>query len=367
MFLRLSVTIAGIVVVCYIGLRLIIQRYRMPLKMEQHDIDENELSTAARYLFEEADEILPGLGFSAVKTFAADESYFTSQNKLYYNGKSRTAALVTHSQAAPSFRMWQFISFFEDGTELNTSNAVVPHLPSPEFYRAYYYPGDSAAEWLYRKHLEHMEDLKAESRTPKKLKPKAIAGELYGCLERQMEYLVERRMFRVDEKSGHYAGTMRLGFHVLLDAANPLARLNLSPRTLIGIALALLLSIGSALLTPLSGFADLLIGLLGNVKPLQASYLSFIPGFMLSGLVAGWAARSKGFLWSILVNIPALALIWGTAPEPLFYAVIAAQAGLTGDRIFSGAPRPQGTKLLGPIVILVGLVILGYYFMGGRV
>lgn len=356
----------AVVLLVVIGIPIITRQVKIPRTLRWQELGDAELSEAAKELFAEMDRAAGGLDFQPVGTFTVPGLAQSNQSRLYFNRPSGTVlSAISLAAGRKSQRLMEFDTWFKDGVELCTTDAPASGLfEAPAWHQVRNLPRLHDLNRLHQAHQQRVQERLKQGQAIRKIPPEQLLEQMVQSQTRQMEYQAEKGLLRLDEKRGMYVATYRVALRAMANFFNPLAGDFSAPRLALGLGPALGLALAAVLLARPLGLEEFLRQLLPSAQESQITFLLYCPGFVLGGLVAGWQFREKGFLWGFLVSLPAIFCLPARAAQPIFYAILAAQAGMTASRLRESrdagpARSPAGTS----VIILVALIVLGYYYI----
>ena len=360
--------LAGAVVVLLIvlGIPAITRQVKIPRALRWQELAEAELSETAAEVFKAMDGAAGALEFQPVQNFTVPGLARGNQNRIYFHRGEATALVATIlAEGRKGPRLLEFSTEFEDGVELCTSDAPFTGLfEQPEWHQVKNLPRVRDLDRLHQAHQQRVRERQSQGQAVRPLRPEQLLDRMVGSQVRQMEYQAARGLLRPNAKGDTYTATYRVALRAAANFLNPL-RDDFSPgRLVLGLGLCLGLALAAVLLAGPLDLEEFLRQLLPSARSRQITFLLYCPGFVLGGLAAGWQFREKGFLWGFLISLPALILLPARAVQPVFYCILAAQAGLTASRWREARESIAGrTPANTALIILVILIAAGFYYL----
>ena len=355
----------ALVLLIGIGIPAITRQVKIPRALSWQELGEADLSETAAGMFKEMEGAAGALEFQPVRNFTVPGLARGNQNRLYFSRREATALVVTVlAEGRKSSRLLEFVAEFEDGVELCTSNAPFSGLfEQPDWHQVRNLPRLRDLNSLHEAHQQRVKERLSQGHAVRQLRPEQLLDQMVRSQTRQMEHQVEKGLLRPDAKGDTYVATYRIALRALANFLNPLGGGFSLGRLALGFGAGMALALAAVLLARPLGLEEFLRQLLPSAKSSQITFLLYCPGFVLAGLVAGWQFREKGFLWGFLISLPAVILLPSRVTQPVFYCIVAAQAGLTASRLReareSGSGRTQTNTAL---IILVILIAVGFYY-----
>jgi len=199
---------------------------------------------------------------------------------------------------------------------------------------------------------------------PKTVVESELMEEIRKSQLRQMEYQVSKGILRKDEAAGVYRATPRIALRGIQAFINPFADDFTWLRLGLGIAGGVAIAIAWSLLSERTGLEKILGGYLAGVSPDKLQFLALAPAFILSGLFVGWQFPQKGFLWAFIISLPALYFMPAGTPYPIYFSLLAAQAGNIANRALSFIKSRQGGgRLVSALLVLAALAAAYYIYV----
>jgi hypothetical protein len=299
-----------------------------------------------------------------IKIFTIPGAPQKNEIKLYYNENEATGLLISVMLTPQrTVAVFEFTTRCEDGTELDTSNGPVSGLfAEMDWRKVQRFPGQMDLGKLHQAHLNSVEQMKQKGVAPRHQAVDNLMEEIRKSQVRQMEFQVGKGILRKDEKANVYRATPKIALRGVSKYINPFA----DDFTIMKFVMGVVLGLGITLLWVFavdrfsleSALRDYFVG----YAPAQITFLAYVPGFILAGLVLGWQFPQKGFIWGFIISIPGVFLLPATATNPLVYSVVAAMAGFTANKL--RGPAPVGEKVARFTAALAFLIILiVFYFL----
>jgi hypothetical protein len=355
----------ALVLLIVIGVPVITRQVKIPRSLRWQELGEAELSEAAAEVFKEMDGSAGALEFQPVRDFTVPGLARGNQNRLYFSRGEATALVATIlTEGGKSKRLLEFSTEFEAGVELCTSNAPFSGLfEQPDWRQVQHLPRLLDLNRLHQAHQQRLKERLSQGQAVRQLRPEQLLDQMVWNQARQIEHQVEKGLLRPDPKGDTYVATYRIALRAIANFINPLADGFSLGRFALGFGAGLALALAAVLLARPLGLEELLHRLWPSAKSGQIIFLLYCPGFVLAGLVAGWQFREKGFLWGFLISLPAVILLPGRVTQPVFYCIVAAQAGLAAGRLReTGEKGPGRAPTNMAFIILVVLIVLGFYY-----
>jgi len=357
---------AVVILLVVIGIPAITRLVKIPCALRWQELAEADLSPAAAELFKETDAAALALHFHPVKNFTVPGLAQTNQNRLYFNPEAATVLVATVlAQGGKNSRVLEFNTEFQDGVAAATSNAQVTGLfAKPDWHQVRQFPGLLDLARLQAAHQQRVQERLSQGIGPRQLNEDQLLDQMIQSQIRQMEYQVEKGLLRLDEAQGMYRATYRIALRGIANFLNPLADNFTFRRFALGFGLGVALAAAAVLLAKPLGLEQALRQLFPSSSTSQIKFLLYCPGFVLAGLAMGWQFREKGFLWGFLVSLPALILLPAGVTQPIFYSIVAAQAGQAANRLAESGQSGGGQpRLSTALLILAVLIGAGFYYV----
>ena len=104
-----------------------------------------------------------------------------------------------------------------------------------------------------------------------------------------------------------------------------------------------------------------------GLVPPGSDYAVCAAGALFAGLVLGILIQRRGFLWAGLVAAAGIFIILRNLfPNDWILILIAAQAGMVGNRIFESRLTRSPTRLPGQLMVLIALTVIGWMIVMGK-
>lgn len=343
------------------GVPAILRKVTLPADFSWAEIQEPMLTPTSQKLFKKTDAIAMQLFFQPVKIFTIPKLPQQNENKLYYSADAATGFLVSAINSQQRvIPVLEFATRFEDGTELDTTNAPVTVLFSePPWRSVARFPGLTDLGKLHDAHKLRVEEKKAQGIAPHYTKPEDMMEEIRQSQVRQMDYQVEQGILRKDEQANVYRATPKIALRGVVAFINPFADDFTLKKFLIGAALGVALTVAWVFLVDYLSLENQLKGFFPAYSPAQITFLAFCPGFVLAGMALGWQFPQKGFLWGFIISIPGIFLLPAAATNPLVFSLVAAMSGYTANKLHGPEPINQKfARLFGALVVLTLLIVV---------
>ncbi|GEM_PF-6990792 len=355
--------ILAVILILSAGVALyLIRQIHLPRKLVFQDIDEAELSDSARDRLARVDEDVRDIGFEPVASFTVPGLAAVNENRLYWSQKHKTrlVASFTTFRGRPSLFL-EFVSAFENHDQLNTTNIQrVSYLAIPSWSEIDRHPDTDNAGEIFRIHLENLDRQLKNGKALKDISRSRLKEEIIAEQVRLMDFQVEKRRFRLDEKKDRYEGTWRIAPASVAFYLDPRAGGIPGRKAGAMILLACVICSIFVLLVRCLELDSMLGEIFPAIIPPKLGFLAYCPAFIISGLIVGWLIPKRGFVFGLVTSLAGLIFLPATVSSKLFLPLISGQSGLLLNRIkesFSNT-RP---RIAGAIIVLAGLVLLGYY------
>ena len=92
-------------------------------------------------------------------------------------------------------------------------------------------------------------------------------------------------------------------------------------------------------------------------------YIAAALGAVISGLTLGLIFQTRGLLWAGIIAIIEFFLIKDAFPNSMVIILVCAYAGLVGNRVSEYRLSKSFARFTGPLIVLAGLVIIGWYLL----
>jgi len=355
--------VSVVAVLLAVGIPAVTRLVKIPGRVRLRPVDENEISEDTLSYFKTTDSAVSEPGFQHVVDFIFPGHAAKNENRLYYRPSDGTTLVISVQRSgARSERLFEFVTSFEDGTEVTTTNAPVSLVfEEPPWQEIKRMPGSTRIERVFDFHKKRVEKKQASVHYPDEDR---LLEEISQSQEKLFRYQVETGLFREDEETGMYVATSKVALRTVANILNPFTEEFTPPRFAAGFGGALALFSGAVFLLQKMGVQQAMSDAYGAE---QGTYLSFSPAFVLAGLVAGLAFTRKGFMWGFLISLPSilLALLFQpTLSHPIFYSLISAQSGKVANVITASSrqesARPATSTAL---LVLFALLVLGFYYL----
>ncbi len=353
----LIILIAGVILGVYL-----IREINLPLDLVFERIGAEELSENAKERLEAVDEVAKQIGFEPIETFTVPGLAAVNENRLYWNKRERTRLVASYTtfRGRPALFL-EFASAFEDDDRLSTNNIPpVSYIALPPWAEIDRHPGVEDADTLFQIHKDNLDKRIRQGKALKDSSISSLAKEIVREQKKLMDYQVESGRFRLNEQKGRYEGTWRIAPASLVFYVDPRSEKTSGLEAGIAIGLAFLSSLICVVITRLLHLDSFLVENFPTVVPPKAGFLAYCPAFIVSGLFAGRIIPRRGFVWGFAAGVAGLFPLPGSVGLKVLFPLICGQSGLFMNRVreaFSGG-RP---RLAGSIIVLAGLVLLGYF------
>jgi branched-subunit amino acid transport protein len=340
----------------------LIRQIHLPRKLVFQNLQESELSDSARDRLARVDEEVQDIGFAPVASFTVPGLAAVNENRLYWSQKHKTrlVASFTTFRGRPALFL-EFVSAFENQAQLNTTNIPrVSYLALPPWSEIDRHPDIDNAAGLFQVHRENLDRNLAEGKGLKDFSTSGLEEEIMAEQVRLMDFQVEQRRFRLNEKRDRYEGTWRIAPASIAFFVDPRAGGIPSRKASATILLACFICSLLVLLIRYLELDSLLGENLSTLLPSRLGFLAYCPAFIISGLIVGWLIPKRGFIWGFVTSLAGLIFLPGAVASQVLLPLISGQSGLLVNRLresFSNT-RP---RLAGAVIVLAGLILLGYY------
>jgi hypothetical protein len=358
------IRLAFLVVVLIAGAFLafyLIRQIHLPRNLEFQELDSSELSEGARDRLDAVDDHVKELGFEPVVTFTIPGLAAVNENRLYWNRehKTRLVASFTTFRGRPTLFL-ECASAFEDQDQLSTSNIPpVSYLAVPPWSEIDRHPEVHDPQELFRIHRENIGKASRAGKVSRDSLPAGLGKDIIEEQIRLMDYQVEQGRFKLNQERDRYEGTWRIAFASLSFFIDPRAGVISGRRACLAIASAFLCCAAAVIITRVLEIHSLLVENFPTVIPPKLGFLAYCPSFILSGIIAGWLIPKRGFVWGFMASLCGILLLPGAVPLKILLPLISGQSALLTNRLRE-ALSGQRPRMAGAIIVLFGLILLGY-------
>jgi len=343
---------------------LVKARTRMPLVVRLQKIQPEDLGEQDAVPVQgEYDRELESVGFEKVGDFAVDGFESQDPRRVYLHPAENTLALVSPLGIGLSKRPHlEFYTRFNDQSSLSTDQAMEPNFwAAPKNRELQRMPPTLPATSLWKLHQVRLKQLKAQNRAPSAIDKNAVDKKIEQDQQELLDYQASTGLFWRDQENNLLRPTWKFAFYFLFKIIDPLPFAVSLPRFFIGLTACAVVLGGFFMLAGWQGLAQFLYAL--PVPPHKLRYAIACLGAVLAGTLVGYLFRNRGVLWAGVAALAEFFLVKNAFPNAYLVILIAAFAGLVGNRITEYRLTKTITRLTGPLLMLLGLIIVGWIML----
>lgn len=342
---------------------LIRDRTRIPARVKidrllPEEVDPDLLPVLAQY-----DSELAALGFERAGEFRVAGLETETPHRVYINQKERSLAMVSVLSVGLNKKgHLEFFTKFQDNNSLSTDMALVPNFLSvPETLKLHRLSPALSPERLWVFHKQKLEESRAGGRTPAAIDKGAIYKNIQQDQQELIDYQIKSGLFSVDSDQEFLIPSWKYALFFLFKIIDPIPFGLSTTRLIFGIGSCAAILFGSFLLARWDGLPKTLESLPATEH--QVRYIVAGLGALIAGVSGGYLLKTRGVLWGGAISLAGLFLIQDAFPNNFIVILICAYAGLVGNRIEEYRQSKMITRFTGPLIILLGMVIIGWFML----
>jgi hypothetical protein len=361
---RTFLAIAAVILVGFgLAVWLIRAKTMFPAAMKIRKLGTDEINPDTASLFNQYDKELMALGFEKAGEFTVDGMENEPPHRVYVNAKQNCYAMLSELKVGLTKKgHLEFYTRFKGGGSLSSDQALVPNfLAVPKNRELHRLSATLSAEQLWKFHSEKLAQAKANGLEPKTVNKDQIYRDIQDDQMELMQFQIDSGLFERKPEQDFLTPTWKYSLFFMFKIVDPIPFGTSSIRLLIGALCCAATLAGFFLLARWPG----LTGFLSKVPVTehQLRYLAASLGAVCSGLIFGYLLRTRGVLWGGAISLLGYLLINQVFPNPFVEILICAYAGLVGNRIFEYRQTKVLTRLTGPLIALVGLLLVGWFML----
>ncbi len=361
--------IPGIIALVILGIAgsawLVRARVKIPGTFRIKKLSAEGIDPASEKIISWYDQELGQLGFEKAGDFEVADLEGENLHRVFVHPSDAVEAMVsvlmTGLRRVPHL---EFYTKFQDRGSLSTDQATVPNyfeIPSERVIQRF--PGLKPAP-LYQVHQKKSREMIAQGARPLLLSKDAIFKFIEQDQQELLSYQVKRGYMTTDSENDLIRPTWKFSFYFIIRNLDPIP-FGISPVKLISALLS-----SAAIMFSLFALAKWgnLEGILPGMAltPPQTAYAAGALGAVISGVLLGWVIQRRAFLWAGLIALIGVILLLNNLfPNDWMVILIAAQAGLVGNRLYESRLTRSPTRLPSQLMVLIVLIIIGWMMLSG--
>lgn len=343
---------------------LVKTRTRLPLVVRLQEIQPQDLEEQETVPVQgEHDSELKSLGFEKVGDFGVDGFESEDPRRVYLNTAENTLAVVRPVRVGLTKRPHlEFYTRFNDQSSLSTDQALEPIFWAvPKNRELQRMPPTMPPTALWKLHQLRLQQLKSQDRVPVAIDKDKVYKNIEQDQQELLDYQISSGLFLRDEDNNFLRPSWRFAFYALFKVIDPMPFAVSLPRFLLGLLACAAVLGGFFWLASWQDLAQYLYAI--PAPPYKLRYAAACLGALTGGVMVGVLFRSRGVLWAGVVALAEFFLVRNAFPNAYLVILVAAFAGLVGNRIAESRLTKTFARLTGPLLMLLGLVIVGWIML----
>jgi len=342
---------------------LIRARTKIPARVKIEKLAPDEIDPEFAEVMERYKTELSALGFEKAGDFAVAGMEGESPHRVFVNQKENSCAMLSVLSVGMTKKgHLEFFTKFKDNSSLSTDQALVPNFlavpPNRELHRL---SPALSPEQLWNFHKQQLEESQSKNQQPLPVSKDGIYREIQQDQQDLIDFQVKSGLFSVDEEQEHLIPSWKFALFFMFKIIDPIPFGVSVKRLIIGIGSCAVIIFGFFALARWQGLAGFLSGL--PITEHQLRYIVAGLGAVTAGMLSGYILHTRGVLWGGAISLAGYFLINNSFPNAFIIILICAYAGLTGNRIFEYSQSKAVTRFTGPLIALLGLVLVGWFML----
>jgi len=345
---------------------LVKSRTRLPSTFRIQQMDSGQEDPGVADALSGYDEAFASLGFEKAGDFMVAGGEPENLHRVFINSKETSYGIV--SLVSAGFRRRPHLEFytrFSDQSLLSTDQALSPSFmavpPGREQHRL---SAGANLIQLWEFHKKRMDALRGQNRAPLPVSKDTINQDLVRDQQELIDFQVKSGLFSLDPEAAALIPTWKFAFYFLFKVFDPIPFGVSNARLLSGIIIAAVILFGFFSLARWPELERISQGL--SLSLIQVRYLISCAGAVAAGILVGYTIERRGILWAGIISLAEFPLIMNSFPNAIIIILIGAYAGLVGNRIFERKINRMVTRFAGPLLVLAGLIIIGWTLLEKR-
>jgi len=341
---------------------LIRERTKIPARVKIEKLAPDEIDPEFATLMDQYNSELSALGFEKAGDFAVAGMEAESPHRVFVNPKEKSYAMLSVLNVGLTKKgHLEFYTKFKDNGSLSTDQALVPNfLAVPLNRELNRLSAALSPEQLWNFHKQKLES-QSKNREPSPINLGVIFRDIQQDQQDLIDFQVKSGLFAIDEEQEHLIPSWKFALFFMFKIIDPVPFGISTARIMIGIGSSAAIIFGFFALARWPGLAGYLSGL--PITEHQLRYLVASLGAVASGLLLGYILHTRGVLWGGAISLIGYFLINNSFPNAFVIILICAYAGLTGNRIFEYSQSKAVTRFTGPLIALIGLILVGWFML----
>ena|GEM_PF-1748988 len=361
-FLGVLILVLGVPLGMLIAVWLIKARVKIPMVIRIKAIDQDELEPIIAGLLREYDSQLEKLGFEPAGDFELEGIEAENKHRVYLNSNKDILGLVSLAQIGLRKKaQLEFYTQFSDNSSLSTDQGLLPNFleipPDRELKR---FPGISSPEKLLSLHQARLEEIKNQGKMRRSFNQGTVINDLEKNQRELLEYQVKKGLLIPALEQGVLKPSFRFAFYFIFKIFDPIPSGISTKKFILFLGLFAVLTFG---IYSFLRFEENFISPISPLSKKEISYLIASIGSGLAGIALGYLIQQKGVLWAGVISLLGIFILDNLFPNPWIIILISAWAGLVGNRLFEAKLTRSLARLFGPLIILIALIVIGYYML----
>jgi hypothetical protein len=358
-----ALIMASAVGVIFLIAWLIKSRTKVPFTVRIQRVEPEDEDKEAIPIQGEYESELSALGFERVGDFTVNGIDPGNIHRVYMNPSEKCLAIVTPTSVGGRRRPHlEFYAHFQDNGTLSTDQALTPNFlampPERELRRL---PANLEPETIWKIHKATIEQMKTDGRILAAVEKDSIYKHIERDQQELIDYQIKSGLLVRDEDETQLRPTWKFAFYFLFKILDPIPFGISLPRFLAGFLIPAAILLGFFWLARGSDLEKIFLSV--PLAEIQMRYAAATLGAVISGLILGVVFQARGLLWAGVIAIIEFFLIKNAFPNAMVIILTCAYSGLVGNRISEYRLSKAFARLTGPLIVLAGLIIIGWYLL----